>query len=150
MPADFEMGPKYRIHSPAANPYCRSELEVSSFASVGDAVKVSLANRSPRGAVSRREIFRNTLSVQAWSSLGILVAQTQPRIEGKSYSDGRPSAILRLNATDAGPIIRHGQGPSQCDYLGAREAICFRSHGIYYLHYDGAGPTGWLACSCQS
>jgi len=120
-------------------------------------VKVSLANKSPRGPVSRRQILRNTLSAHAWSNLGILVAQTKPlteepaiATERKSYPDGRPSTILRLDAMDTGPIIRHGQGPSQCDYLGAREAICFRAHGIYYLHYDGAGPTGWRACLAVS
>ena len=37
-----------------------------------------------------------------------------------------------------------------CDYLGAREAICFRVGSTYYLHYDGAGPTGWLACLAVS
>ena len=63
---------------------------------------------------------------------------------------GRPTAELRLNAIDSGPIIRHGQGPAQCDYLGAREAICFRFKGTYYLHYDGAGPTGWRACLAVS
>ena len=63
---------------------------------------------------------------------------------------GRPTAVLRLNAIDSGPIIRHGQGPAHCDYLGAREAICFRFKGTYYLHYDGAGPTGWRACLAVS
>ena len=68
----------------------------------------------------------------------------------RSYPDGRPAARLRLNATDYGPIIRHGEGPAKCDYLGSREAICFRVDGTYYLHYDGAGPTGWRACLAVS
>jgi predicted GH43/DUF377 family glycosyl hydrolase len=67
-----------------------------------------------------------------------------------TYPDGRPTATLRLDATDEGPIVRHGTGPDQCDYLGAREAICFRYRGTYYLHYDGAGPTGWRACLAVS
>jgi predicted GH43/DUF377 family glycosyl hydrolase len=58
----------------------------------------------------------------------------------------RHALPLRFAVKDDGPIIRHGQGPANCDYLGAREAICFRSGGTYYLHYDGAGPTGWRAC----
>lgn len=62
------------------------------------------------------------------------------------YPDGRPTATLRLDAKDDGPIIRHGQGPAKCDFLGEREAICFKFGEIYYLHYDGAGPTGWRAC----
>jgi predicted GH43/DUF377 family glycosyl hydrolase len=55
-----------------------------------------------------------------------------------------------LDARDSGPIIKHGEGPDRCDYLGAREAICFRFRGTYYLHYDGAGPTGWRACLAVS
>ena len=67
-----------------------------------------------------------------------------------AYPDGRPAATLRLNAVDSGPIIRHGTGPNRCDYLGAREAICFRAGDTYYLYYDGAGPEGWLACLATS
>lgn len=62
------------------------------------------------------------------------------------YPDGRPATRTRLEATGARSIIEHGHGPKQSDYLGAREAICFRSGDTYYLHYDGAGPTGWHAC----
>lgn len=71
-------------------------------------------------------------------------------LQTNSYPDGRPVAKLRLNAFDAHPIIRHGSGPDRCDYLGAREAICFRADGKYYLYYDGAGPTGWRACLATS
>jgi len=67
-----------------------------------------------------------------------------------TYPDGRPAAKLRLAAEDAGPVIRHGEGPNQCDYLGAREAICFKAGNTYYLHYDGAGATGWLASLATS
>jgi predicted GH43/DUF377 family glycosyl hydrolase len=67
-----------------------------------------------------------------------------------SYPDGRPATTRRLSAVDSGPILRHGSGPNQCDYLGAREAICFRAADTYYLHYDGAGPTGWRACLATS
>lgn len=67
-----------------------------------------------------------------------------------AYPDGRPTARLRLDAVDSGPILRHGAGPNRCDYLGMREAICFRAGDTYYLHYDGAGPQGWLACLATS
>lgn len=67
-----------------------------------------------------------------------------------SYPDGRPVATMRLEAHSARPIIRHGTGPNRCDYLGAREAICFKAGATYYLHYDGAGPTGWRACLAMS
>jgi predicted GH43/DUF377 family glycosyl hydrolase len=55
-----------------------------------------------------------------------------------------------MNAVNAAPILKHGAGPERCDYLGAREAICFRAGDTYYLHYDGAGSTGWRACLATS
>lgn len=67
-------------------------------------------------------------------------------VSAASYPDGRPATRARLEATGAKPLIQHGHGPQQSDYLGAREAICFRFGNTYYLHYDGAGPTGWRAC----
>ena len=66
------------------------------------------------------------------------------------YSDGRPAATLRMEAQDQGVVLRYGDGPEQCDRLGAREAIVFESAGTYYLHYDGAGPHGWRACLAKS
>ncbi len=66
------------------------------------------------------------------------------------YRDGRPSAALRLAARDHGIVLRYGDGPERCDHLGAREAIVFQSGDTYYLHYDGAGPRGWLACLATS
>ncbi len=66
------------------------------------------------------------------------------------YRDGRPAARYRLDAVDQGPVLRHGDGPGGCDILGAREAIVFEWKGVYYLHYDGAGPKGWLACLATS
>ena len=62
---------------------------------------------------------------------------------------GRPPPCV-LMPQDSGPIIRHGDGPDRCDYLGAREAIAFQVGDTYYLHYDGAGPRGWLACLATS
>ena len=66
------------------------------------------------------------------------------------YSDGRPAAILRMEAKDQGVVLRHGDGPGRCDMLGAREAIVFEEKGVYHLFYDGAGPKGWLACLATS
>lgn len=67
-----------------------------------------------------------------------------------TYPDGRPAAILRMDAKDQGVILKHGDGPGQCDYLGAREALIFAENGVYHLFYDGAGPKGWLACLATS
>ena len=110
-----------------------------------------------RNAPSRRAVLRSALYAPLCCTLRTLLAQDESStgsaaIAGsrKSYADGRPGTTSRLDATDFGPIIRSGQGPAKCDYLGAREAICFRFGETYYLHYDGAGPTGWRACLAVS
>jgi hypothetical protein len=66
------------------------------------------------------------------------------------YEDGRPQAKLRLPAKDYGVVLRHGDGPSQCDIYGARDIWVFEAGGTYYLHYDAAGPTGWLCAVATS
>lgn len=92
---------------------------------------------------NRRELLSMLPSMLSMTSAAAAAAST--------YPDGRPTATLRLDAIDSGgPIIAHGHGPSHCDEYGAREAICFHADGKYYLHYDGAGPTGWLACLAVS
>ena len=67
-----------------------------------------------------------------------------------TYPDGRPSARFRLDATDAGVILKHGDGPNQCDYLGARDVWVWESGGNYFMHYDGAGTNAWLVCLATS
>jgi predicted GH43/DUF377 family glycosyl hydrolase len=67
-----------------------------------------------------------------------------------AYEDHRPEAKLRIEARDQGVVLKHGDGPGQCDVYGAREAIVFQADGRFYLHYDGAGPKGWLACLATS
>jgi predicted GH43/DUF377 family glycosyl hydrolase len=68
----------------------------------------------------------------------------------KAYSDNRPTARYRLNATDAGIVLKYGTGPDSCDYLGTRDIWVFEADGKYYMHYDGAGKKGWLACRATS
>ena len=68
----------------------------------------------------------------------------------RQYPDGRPQATKRMSARDSGAVLRHGDGPDSCDWYGAREAIAFEEGGLYYMHYDGAGPVGWLACLATS
>jgi len=67
-----------------------------------------------------------------------------------SYQDGRPQASIRLDAKDQGVVFHHGDGPNQCDYLGARDVWVFEANGSYFMHYDGAGPKGWLSCLATS
>lgn len=78
------------------------------------------------------------------------VAGTGSAALSAAYEDGRPQASLRLAAKDQGVVLRHGGAPGDCDIRGAREAIVFEDNGMYYLHYDGAGPKGWLASLATS
>ena len=66
------------------------------------------------------------------------------------YPDARPTTQYRLDATDGDPVLRHGGGPGKCDDLGARDIWVWEHAGTYYMHYDGAGPSGWLACLATS
>ena len=68
----------------------------------------------------------------------------------QNYSDGRPVAKLRMDAKDDGIVLKYGDGPETCDYLGARDVWVFESGGTYYMHYDGAGIKGWLCCLATS
>ena len=67
-----------------------------------------------------------------------------------TYSDNRPTAKYRLNATDYGIVLPYGNGPDSCDYLGARDIWVFENKGTFYMHYDGAGINGWLSCLAVS
>ncbi len=66
------------------------------------------------------------------------------------YHDGRPATKLRLDAVDHGVVLRHGDGPGQCDIHGARDVWVYEYDGTYYMHYDAAGPKGWLAALATS
>jgi lysophospholipase L1-like esterase/predicted GH43/DUF377 family glycosyl hydrolase len=46
--------------------------------------------------------------------------------------------------------MRHGGGPQECDKYGARDVWVFEHGGTYYMHYDAAGPTGWLCALATS
>ncbi len=83
----------------------------------------------------------STVSIGAWIVILLLPGASN----AEEYRDGRPAATLRLDAVDQGIVLRHGGGPEQCDLYGARDVWVFESNGTYYMHYDAAGPTGWLS-----
>jgi predicted GH43/DUF377 family glycosyl hydrolase len=66
------------------------------------------------------------------------------------YLDNRPATALRLEAQDHGVVLRHGDGPDSCDIYGARDVWVYEDAGTYYMHYDAAGATGWLAALATS
>jgi len=73
-----------------------------------------------------------------------------PAVSVPPNADVRHAAAYRLPASDQGVVLRHGDGPGQCDFQGARDVWAWEDHGTYYMHYDGAGPKGWLACLATS
>jgi len=83
-------------------------------------------------------------------STAAAATQVERAAEITTYPDGRPTAKYRLAARDHGPVLRHGDGPAQCDYLGARDIWVWENGGLYFMHYDGAGPNAWLTCLATS
>jgi predicted GH43/DUF377 family glycosyl hydrolase len=79
------------------------------------------------------------------SSASALLEENLKEAGSNKYSDGRPEATLRMDAKDHGIVLRYGDGPNQCDILGARDVWVFEADGLYYMHYDAAGPKGWLS-----
>lgn len=62
----------------------------------------------------------------------------------EKYIDKRPVAKKRMDAADAGIILKHGDS---FDSFGARDVFVWEDCGTYYMHYDAADPhVGWL-CS---
>jgi predicted GH43/DUF377 family glycosyl hydrolase len=70
-----------------------------------------------------------------------------PAIPPTSYCDGRPAARLRLEAVDEGVVLRHGEPH---DAVGARDVYVWRHDEQWYMHYDAAGPRGWLVALAAS
>ncbi|MGI8904981.1 MAG: hypothetical protein ACR2IE_00630 [Candidatus Sumerlaeaceae bacterium] len=67
-----------------------------------------------------------------------------------AYPDGRPEAKNRMDAKDHGVVLRHGTAPQQCDYLGARDIWVWQHGDTVFMHYDAAGPKGWLCALATS
>ncbi len=86
------------------------------------------------------------LLMTSCSSGGSVAVPTQPEV----FPDGRPGAALRMEARDEGIVLRHGDGPSGCDEIGARDCWVWQEDGMCYMHYDGAGAKGWLTCLATS
>lgn len=90
-------------------------------------------------------------SLCCWAGLFVSAAQSAGKAQAQPpYEDGRPWATLRMEALDQGVVLRHGDGPQQCDIYGARDVWVFEDQGTYYMHYDAAGPTGWLCALATS
>lgn len=86
------------------------------------------------------KIFQTLCYLTLWLSASAVPAQP--------YWDMRPAATARLDARDHGPVLKHG--PEDYDKLGARDVWVYEDNGKYYMHYDAAGPTGWLVALAES
>jgi len=81
------------------------------------------------------------MTIGPWITPVWLLALTLTAVgQSPNYHDGRPAAPLRMEAKDHGVVLRHGDGPGNCDILGARDVWMFEHQGTYYMHYD-AGPS---------
>jgi predicted GH43/DUF377 family glycosyl hydrolase len=107
--------------------------------------------RTPLNSFSRTvRSFAFLVGLLACSGPATCAGTVQPVPFPTVYPDGRPAARYRLDAQDHGPVLRHGGGPGRCDELGARDVWVWEHGGTYYMHYDGAGTNGWLACLATS
>jgi hypothetical protein len=88
--------------------------------------------------------MRFGIGLAALAALGASVLCGQP------YADGRPYTGKRMPAQDYGVVLRHGDGPNECDLYGARDVWVFEHGGSYFMHYDAAGPTAWLSALATS
>lgn len=62
------------------------------------------------------------------------------------YKDGRPECKYRMDAEDFGMVMAYGAGPDSCDLIGARDIWVFKADdSTFCMHYDAAGPRGWLS-----
>lgn len=95
--------------------------------------------------MKRVMLMLQTVVIFAFLLTASLTVQAQ-----SPYEDGRPAASLRMEAQDHGVVLRHGGGPEDCDALGARDVWVYEADGTYYMHYDAAGPTGWLCALAVS
>jgi phospholipase/lecithinase/hemolysin/predicted GH43/DUF377 family glycosyl hydrolase len=89
----------------------------------------------------------NAFPAKRSDSLEQAPASTQ---EKAAYLDGRPTANLRYEARDVGVVLPFGKCPQSCDTYGARDVWVFKHGQKYYMHYDAAGPMGWLTALATS
>ena len=96
-----------------------------------------------------------TARLRAWMRVGLCAALIFPAAGGQpgagtAYPDGRAVATLRYDAQDQGIVLPYGHCPGDCDLYGARDVFVFEHKRRFYMHYDAAGPTGWLTALATS
>lgn len=97
-------------------------------------------------------VFHTAYSKNDYGSVGRLkVKLTIDTIRPLKYNDNRPLCKFRLEATDIGIVLHYGNGPDSCDISGARDLWIFQANDTTFcMHYDAAGPKGWLSALATS
>jgi predicted GH43/DUF377 family glycosyl hydrolase len=91
-------------------------------------------------------LFHTAYTSDGYGSIGKLKIKISANtVKPLSYPDKRPVCRYRMDASDIGVVMPYDGGPDSCDYLGARDLWVFRANdSTYCMHYDAAGPKGWL------
>jgi predicted GH43/DUF377 family glycosyl hydrolase len=92
-------------------------------------------------------VFHTAYKKNDYGSIGKLkVKINTDSIKPLIYADNRPVCKQRMDATDIGVVLHYGDGPDSCDISGARDLWVYRANdSLFCMHYDAAGPRGWLA-----
>lgn len=69
----------------------------------------------------RRTFCHATAACALASAADLAIGKSRFAVESLSsqlaYPDGQPATTLRMDATDSGPLLRHGAGPNRWAYL---------------------------------
>jgi hypothetical protein len=97
-------------------------------------------------------VFHTAYDRNGYGSAGKLkVRISLDSIKPLKYSDDRPVCKYRMDATDIGVVLHYGDGPDSCDIMGARDLWVYKANdSVFCMHYDAAGPKGWLAALATS
>lgn len=98
----------------------------------------------------KKKIMNSIKIILKGVALILLMLITSGVSVAQKYIDSRPEANLRMDAKDYGIVLKYGDGPNNCDLLGARDVWVFKSKSTYYMHYDASGPKGWLSALAVS
>jgi predicted GH43/DUF377 family glycosyl hydrolase len=97
-------------------------------------------------------VFHTAYGKNEYGSIGRLTVKINiDSIKPLKYRDLRPTCKYRMEATDVGVVLHYGDGPDSCDIRGARDLWVYRANdSLFCMHYDAAGPQGWLAALATS
>jgi predicted GH43/DUF377 family glycosyl hydrolase len=97
-------------------------------------------------------VFHTAYDKNNYGSVGkIKVKLTIDTISPLKYKDDRSVCRYRMDATDIGVVMHYGDGPDSCDISGARDLWLYKANdSVFCMHYDAAGPSGWLASLATS